>query len=241
MNAEWHRLNVMPKNATEAERLAWHSEHARYCACRPIPASLKRLMDRAAVANAPSAKRSEIRSLLSGGDRRSIARSNRVRALVELVPSLIDELAALTSDDDRLVVQRAVDLLEKFAHEHPEWVEPHKRIFIGPLAESDMWEIRLQIVRALPLFRWSAAEARRVEAILRENVVFPQTFVRAWALDSLATISARRTKLAPIVQRHLREFERSSSKALHARARHIRERLDGRVDPKRVNTKGRTK
>ena len=98
-------------------------------------------------------------------------------------------------------------------------------MFIGPLAESDEWEIRLQVVRALPLFRWTPTQAKRVEAILLENVTFPQTFVRAWALDSLATCAKRRSRLAPVVQRHLRAFERSTSKALQARARHIRARL----------------
>src|SRR5438067_590269 len=117
----------------------------------------------------------EIRWLLSGGDRRSIADSNRVRALVESDSSLVKELVALTEDDDWLVAQRAIDLLEKLAHVHPDWVAPHKKVFIGPLAKSDKWEIRLQIVRALPLFRWSPVQAKRVEAILLENVSFPQT------------------------------------------------------------------
>ncbi|HEV8382563.1 MAG TPA: hypothetical protein VGQ29_13330 [Gemmatimonadales bacterium] len=168
---------------------------------------------------------SEFRDLLRGGDRRSIADSARVRALVEQRPARVKQLAALTADEDWLVSQRALDLLEKLAHEHPEWVEPHKQAFIGPLADSDKWEIRLQIVRALPLFRWTAAEARRVEAILTRDVAFPQTFVRAWALDSLATLSRRKPRLAPLVMRHLAEFEQSSSKALQARARAIRERL----------------
>jgi hypothetical protein len=167
----------------------------------------------------------EMHSLLSGGDRRSIADSNRARAIVEHTPERVVELAELTADDDPLITQRALDLLEKLAHEHPDWIEPHKRVFVGPLADSDRWEIRLQIVRALPLFRWTAREMTRVEAILVENVAFPQTFVRAWALDSLATLSVRRPRLAPIVQRHLRAFERSPSKALQARARKIRERL----------------
>ena len=170
--------------------------------------------------------RAEIRKLLTGGDRRSIAKSNRVRPLIENDPSLVTELAVLTADEDWLVAQRALDLLEKLAHDHPDWIAPHKQIFIGPLAESDKWEIRLQIVRALPLFDWSAAAARRVEAILLENVVFPQTFVRAWALDGLATLSERRVKLRPIVLKHLREFERSDSKALQARAKQIRARLN---------------
>jgi HEAT repeat protein len=167
----------------------------------------------------------DIRPLLTGGDRRSIARSDRARALIVRDSSLVIELVALTADEDWLVAQRALDLLEKLAQDHPDWIEPHKAVFIGPLASSDKWEIRLQIVRALPLFEWSRTDERRVEKILLENVSFPQTFVRAWALDGLATLADRRAALLPIVRKHLRAFERSSSKALHARARQIRARL----------------
>jgi hypothetical protein len=166
-----------------------------------------------------------LRSLLTGGDRRSIADSNHARALIEKNPSLVTELVTMTADEDWLVTQRAVDLMEKLAHEHPDWIEPHKQIFIGPLAQSDKWEIRLQIVRALPLFDWSRSEMRRVEEILIENLDFLQTFVRAWSLDSLATFSDRNKKLAPIVRRYLLKFEKSDSKALQARARNIRARL----------------
>jgi len=169
--------------------------------------------------------KTDLRRLLTGGDRRGIADSKRVRALVERRPARLKELAALTTDEDWLVTQRAVDLPEKLAHEHPDWVEPYKRVFIGPLAESDKWEIRLQIVRALPLFRWTAAQMKRVETILTANVSFPQTFVRAWALDSLATLSVRRPRLAALVMQQLALFEQSPSKALQARARAIRERL----------------
>jgi hypothetical protein len=68
-----------------------------------------------------------IRPLLTGGDRRSIAKSNRARRLIEQDPSLVTELASLVSDEDWLVAQRAVDLLEKLAHEHRDWIEPHKK------------------------------------------------------------------------------------------------------------------
>ena len=174
----------------------------------------------------------EIRRLLTGGDRRSIADSNRVRLLIKTNPSLVIELAALTVDEDWLVTQRALDLLEKLAHAHVDWIAPHKKIFIGRLAASDKWEIRLQIVRALPLFRWSPTQARRVEEILLENAAFPQTFVRAWALDGLATLAERRATLMPIVRRHLRDFERSPSKALQARAKQIRARLSRQGAPR---------
>ena len=177
--------------------------------------------------------RTKIRVLLSGGDRRGIAESNRVRSLIENNPSLVIELAALTADEDWLVTQRALDLLEKLAREHAEWIAPHKEVFIGPLAASDKWEIRLQIVRALPLFHWSPTQADRVEKILLENVAFPQTFVRAWALDGLATLAERKTTLMPIVRRYLRDFEQSPSKALHARAKHIRARRSKQDAPQK--------
>jgi hypothetical protein len=172
---------------------------------------------------------SKIRPLLLGGDRRSIAKSQRARQLIEDDPSLVVALTALAADEDWLVAQRALDLLEKLAREHPDRIAPHKAVFIGPLAASDKWEIRLQIVRALPLFRWSPAQARRAEAILLENVEFPQLFVRAWALDGLAKLAERKPALLPVVRRHLREFEASPSKALQARAKQIRARLAGRV------------
>ena len=167
----------------------------------------------------------ELRWYLTGGDRRSIGDSKRVRAIVEKDPARVRELASLIDDDDWLVGLRALDLLEKLSHDHPDWVEPYKKIFIGSLADSDKWEVRLQIVRALPLFRWTPTQMKRVEAILIENLTFPQAFVRAWALDSLAMLCARRKRLAPVVERYLREFESSSSASLRARARNIRARL----------------
>ena len=226
LNAEWHHRNVMPKNATTEQRIAWHVEHAKYCGCRPVPPKLKQLMRQAAASGQQAEPAADLRELLSGGDRRGIAGSNRVRAIIEREPARMSELAGLTRDDDWLVSQRALDLLEKFAHDNPGWVEPYKRIFIGPLSHSDKWEVRLQIVRALPRFRWTPAQAKRVEAILIENVSFPQLFVRAWALDGLATLAVHRPRLVPLVRRCLDEFERSPSKALKARARKIAARLD---------------
>lgn len=166
-----------------------------------------------------------LRPLLAGGDRRSIARSNTARAAVLREPERIAELVALAGDADWLVAMRALDLLEKLAHTHRDHVQRYKQLFIGPLADHPQWEVRLQIVRTLPLLTWTAAERKRVLAILRRDVHHPQTFVRAWALDGLATFAAALPSLLPEVERELAEFERSGTKALAARARHIRDRL----------------
>jgi hypothetical protein len=41
LNREWHLAHRMPKNATMEERIAWHIEHSKHCACRAIPEKLK--------------------------------------------------------------------------------------------------------------------------------------------------------------------------------------------------------
>jgi DNA-3-methyladenine glycosylase I len=44
MNAAWHERNALPRGASEAERIRWHSEHAKECGCRPIPRNLRPLV-----------------------------------------------------------------------------------------------------------------------------------------------------------------------------------------------------
>jgi hypothetical protein len=168
---------------------------------------------------------SSLRSLLAGGDRRSIAGLNRALALVRASPDRAGQVVSLAKDVDWLVSMRALDLLEKLVHDHPEWVQPYRRVFIGPLADSDRWELHLQIVRALPFLRWTPRERSRVLAILRRDLDHPKLFVKAWALDSLARFAEGDRTLMPIVRQYLAEFARSGRPALAARACQIRSRL----------------
>jgi hypothetical protein len=41
LNAAWHRDHPMPQPATLEQRIRWHLAHARACACREIPPTVK--------------------------------------------------------------------------------------------------------------------------------------------------------------------------------------------------------
>ncbi len=41
LNKEWHLTHRMPVKATLEQRIAWHTEHKKNCACRDIPEKLK--------------------------------------------------------------------------------------------------------------------------------------------------------------------------------------------------------
>src|SRR5262249_31602968 len=156
-----------------------------------------------------------LRELLAGGDRRSQARSKQALARVVNGDAPVADLVALVGDDDWLVSMRALDLLEKLAHSPPPWAAPHSRLFLAPppapaprgaAAERGKWEVPRQVVPALPLFAWTPADQRRVEAILRRDAGHPQTFVNAWALDSLATRAASKPSLKAFVRSQLRKW-----------------------------------
>ena len=58
LNKEWHRLNRLPPKATREQRIKWHAEHARECACREVPESIKRDVGK------------QLKSVASHGDKR---------------------------------------------------------------------------------------------------------------------------------------------------------------------------
>jgi hypothetical protein len=42
MNKAWHSENRMPPKATLQQRIDWHREHRKHCACREVPKSLSK-------------------------------------------------------------------------------------------------------------------------------------------------------------------------------------------------------
>ncbi len=40
LNREWHVQNRMPVKANLEQRIRWHQEHVKHCACRPMPATI---------------------------------------------------------------------------------------------------------------------------------------------------------------------------------------------------------
>lgn len=44
LNKEWHFAHPMPKNPTLDQRIAWHIEHQKHCACRKIKGKLEEEM-----------------------------------------------------------------------------------------------------------------------------------------------------------------------------------------------------
>lgn len=45
INAAWYEAHKMPPKPTEAQRAAWHYEHALNCGCRAVTPSIAALLE----------------------------------------------------------------------------------------------------------------------------------------------------------------------------------------------------
>jgi len=90
---------------------------------------------------------------LSGGDLRSIGKSNSVASLIATQHDF-DELFNLIFHEDRMIVMRAVDAIEKITIKHPNYLNKHKKkiLEITTLAQDKelKWHLA-QLIPRLPL------------------------------------------------------------------------------------------
>jgi hypothetical protein len=158
---------------------------------------------------------------LTGGDRRSIGKANEVVAEVLATPALFREVISGMLAGDSLVRMRAADAVEKITASHPEYLAPHRRTLIGPVARIDQKEVRWHVAQLLPRVAWNTAERKQVISLLEGYLHDNSSIVKTFAMQALADLSRRSPELRPIVLRRLRELTVSGTPAMRARGRKI--------------------
>lgn len=158
---------------------------------------------------------------LAGGDRRSIGRANEVVADVLAEPRLFAILFSGLRSQDAVLRARAADAVEKITARRPEYLRPHRRALIGPLAACAQKEVRWHVAQMLPRLRWSAAERKRVLAILQTYLEDESSIVRTFAMQGLADLARQAPDLVPAVRRRLRTLSARGTPAMRARGRRL--------------------
>ena len=62
LNKEWHEQHPMPKNPTLEQRLQWHVQHAKACACREVPDAILKELKKRKMSFKPAGQRQAGRS-----------------------------------------------------------------------------------------------------------------------------------------------------------------------------------
>jgi hypothetical protein len=169
-----------------------------------------------------------ILTMLQGGDRRSIGRSNEVVELVLEKPGLFRVLIEGMMLDDPLVRMRCADAAEKITVRHPECLKPYKRVFLEELSGVKQQEVRWHVAAMLARLPLTAKERRPVMQMLLSYTNDRSSIVRTMAMQALADIALRDEALLPAVCRHIEELCVVGTPAMKARGRKLLTLLDGK-------------
>lgn len=160
-----------------------------------------------------------IAKVLSGGDPRSLGRTEDVVRLVLRSPRRIGELFECQFVDDEVVRMRASDALEKVCQARPDLLEPFTRRLLDEVATIDQpsvqWHLA-QILAALPL---AGSDRRRAIAVLKRNLARSDDWIVInLTLEALASFAQTSPKLRKTLVNLLREYVHDPRKSVAKRA-----------------------
>jgi hypothetical protein len=165
--------------------------------------------------------RKNILTLLEGGDRRTIGRSDEVAAMVSKDPGLFPELIAGLWSDDPLVRMRAADATEKVTRRNHEFLKPYKKELLGLMAETKQQELRWHLAAMIPRLPLNARERQLAVSAMNVYLEDRSSIVKTSALQGLADLAQHDSSLRPKVIELLRESTRNGTPAMKARSRKV--------------------
>ncbi len=167
----------------------------------------------------------QIRSMLSGGDRRSVGRVADA-SISSQHPQRISSLVDCLWDEDACVRMRAADALEKISREQSLHLTSYKAALLTLLAETTQQEVRWHLALVLPRLPLTQSECRRVADVLQSWLEDRSSIVKTFAMQGLADLTTQCASLRSPVVEMIRVHTRSGTPAMRARGRKLLQTLE---------------
>jgi len=172
--------------------------------------------------------RNEFLEKLSGGDLRSIG---NVDFIVDEIQSQndFDELFACLSSDDRLIVMRAADAVEKITIKHIDYLGSHKEEVLAFCKHADSIEFKWHLALLLPRLSLSENEYACVFHTLSSWLLDSKEskIVRVNSMQALYEFSKQDLIAKEKLDNMMNEVEKENLPSLLARIRKIKRRWSG--------------
>jgi hypothetical protein len=166
--------------------------------------------------------------MLTGGDRRSIGRSNEAVAKVLAEPGLFGVLFEGLLDADPLVRMRSADAVEKITVLHPEYLQPFKQRLLDQVALTDQQEVRWHTAQLIPRLALSPEERSRAVSILEGYLSDKSSIVKTFAMQALADLAVQDAGLRGTIVPMLEALTQQGTPAMQSRGRKLLARLKRR-------------
>ena len=162
-----------------------------------------------------------IEEKLSGGDRRSIGRSEEVASDVQKDQTLLPALVDCLFSEDPVVRMRAADALEKVTAEQPQQLQPFKSKLLELAGRTKQQELRWHLAQMAPRLELTGSEKDRLVDILFDYLEDKSKIVVTFSMQALADFAAVDSNLRPRVVRMLKSKIKTGSPAIKSRGKKL--------------------
>jgi hypothetical protein len=163
---------------------------------------------------------------LSGGDRRSIGRSNEIVTEVLAHPGHFRHVFAGLSSDDPIVRMRAADVIEKVTTKRPELLQPFRKKLLEVAGSTDQQEVRWHAALMIPRLELTPKERAVGVDILFDYLRDRSSIVKTFAMQGLAELANKDSSLRAKILPLLEELTEIGTPAMRARGRKILQHLN---------------
>ena len=158
---------------------------------------------------------------LSGGDRRSIGKSESVVADVLADARLFAPLFECMLADDPLVRMRAADAVEKITALRPDFLRPFKAKLIRRVARINQQEVRWHVAQLFSRLELNKADRHEVLLVLKDYLKDESKIVKTFSMQALADMALQDERLRPSIIGQLEALTSQGSPAMQSRGRKL--------------------
>lgn len=160
--------------------------------------------------------------ILSGGDLRSIGKSNAVVQQIRDQKSF-DKLFVCIFHKDRLVVMRTVDAIEKITTEHPEYLLKHKKKILELSNRAENKELKWHLALLLPRIELNGTEISRTWNTLKQWALDKKEsrIVRVNSVQALYEMSLRNNYFTKELELIFHELRKENISSLNSRIKKL--------------------
>lgn len=163
-----------------------------------------------------------IKSLLVGGDLRSIGESEKIIKLINSQDDF-DVLFSFINNDDRIIVMRAADSIEKITRDKSKYLDKHKQKIIELSNKAINKELKWHLAQIISRLSLTNEEITQVFTILKKWVLdkSESKIVRANSLQTLFETTKAYPNIKSEFNKIIEQIKKENIPSLNARMKKI--------------------
>lgn len=164
-----------------------------------------------------------IEALLSGGDLRSLGKSEAIINIVQKQHDF-DLLFDFVYHQNEVIVMRAADVIEKISVTSPDFLSKHKKKIIELCYDAGQKELKWHLALIIPRLTLSSVELKDIWTRLKDCALDQDEsrIVRVHSIQGLFELSKREINLAVELRQILEEVEKENIPSINARIKKIK-------------------